>query len=410
MSTIFVRAAVLAAAWLPALAAAEPISFEQALGLALQHSQAVRAAQAAVRGASASVQAAGQLPDPLLRAGIDNLPVSGTDRWSTAREPMTMKRIGISQEWLSADKRSARENAARAKADREAAQQSVAEAEARLQTALAYVDAWYAGAALQLTTQTERHLREEFEAARSRLAAAAGDSAQVLERLAAAGIAEDESGAQRQLQAAALVGLQRWIGVLPDALAPLPALRLPAEQDFVAASATVTVLQSALALARQNAALAATDRTPNWTWELSYGQRAGHSDLVSVGVSIPLQIAPSQRQDRDIAAKQAMVEQAEAELAEAQRAATADYRSLAGDAARLQQRIARYQAAVVEPLRQRTLATLAAYRANQSPLSTWFEARHAEVDAQHKLLALQRDLARTQAQLAFKTTLQGIAP
>ena len=31
-----------------------------------------------------------------------------------------------------------------------------------------------------------------------------------------------------------------------------------------------------------------------------------------------------------------------------------------------------------------------------------FEARHAEVEAQRKLLALQRDLARTQAQLAFK--------
>jgi hypothetical protein len=33
---------------------------------------------------------------------------------------------------------------------------------------------------------------------------------------------------------------------------------------------------------------------------------------------------------------------------------------------------------------------------------TLFEARHAEVDVQRKLLNLQRDLAKVQAQLAFK--------
>jgi hypothetical protein len=33
----------------------------------------------------------------MLRAGIDNLPVTGSDRFSGTRESMTMKRIGISQ-------------------------------------------------------------------------------------------------------------------------------------------------------------------------------------------------------------------------------------------------------------------------------------------------------------------------
>lgn len=138
-----------------------------------------------------------------------------------------------------------------------------------------------------------------------------------------------------------------------------------------------------------------------------YGQRTGYSDLVSVGVSIPLQVAPSQRQDRETSAKLAMVDKAEADLAEGIRAATADYRTLAGDAARLQQRIERYQGSVVTPARQRTSAALAAYRSNQSPLTALFEARHAEVEAQRKLLALQRDLARAQAQLSFKPVVQG---
>ena len=51
---------------------------------------------------------AGQLPDPTLQVGIDNLPVQGSERFSTTADSMTMKRIGIGQEWVSRDKRSAR--------------------------------------------------------------------------------------------------------------------------------------------------------------------------------------------------------------------------------------------------------------------------------------------------------------
>jgi hypothetical protein len=73
----------------------------------------------------------------------------------------------------------------------------------------------------------------------------------------------------------------------------------------------------------------------------------------------------------------------------------------------LQQRIERYRASVVTPAQQRTMASLAAYRSNQAPLSELFEARHAAVEAQRKLLNLERDLARVQAQLALRPLAQG---
>lgn len=409
MSPPFLRVAALAAAILPALAAAEPLSFEQALTLAVQRSEAARAGRASATSASETARAAGQLPDPMLRAGVDNLPVTGADRFSTTRDSMTMKRVGISQEWLSADKRAAREASARAMADREAVQAAVAEAEARLQVALAYLDAWYADAALKLTTQTEHHVHEELEASRARLAAASGGSAEVLQLSSAQGIAEDESDEARQQQAAALVALQRWVGFRPDALTAGPEFPIAPESDYLSRHPMLAALQREVDVARSAAAVTAKERSPNWTWEVAYGQRTGYSDMVSVGVSIPLQIAPSRRQDRETAAKLALVEKAEAELAEATRAATADYRALSSDAARLQQRIERYQASVIAPAQQRTAAALAAYRSNQGPLTALFEARHAEVEAQRKLLTLERDLAKTRAQLAFKPLQQGAA-
>ena len=322
---------------------------------------------------------------------------------------MTMKRIGISQEWLSRDKRNARQAVADALVDRAGVSVQATAAEARLQTALAYLDAYFAAEALKLTTLTEHHVHEELEASRARLAAATGGSAEVLALTAARGIAADETAELQQQQGAARVALQRWVGVQVDELSAVPSLVAPAEQAYVAASASVLAAQRDIEVARQIAAVAASERQPNWTWEVSYGQRTGYADMVSFGVSIPLQVAPAERQDRETAAKLALVVKAEAELVEATRTASAEYQALASDAQRLQQRIERYQSGVVTPAQQRTAAAMAAYRSNQATLAGLFEARHAAVEVQRRLLNLQRDFAKTQAQLAFRPLTLGAA-
>jgi len=320
-----------------------------------------------------------------------------------------MKRIGISQEWVSADKRAAREAAASAMARREALMEQVAAADARMQTALAYIDAYFAGEALSLTTQNEKHAREALEAGKGRLATVSGNSAEVLGLAGALGVAEDESADVRQQRAASEAVLRRWTGTPADELdAPDPGF-VPALDDYVARNPAVVAKQRDIDVARQEVEVTRLNRKPNWTYELSYGQRQGRPDLLSFGVSIPLTVSPAARQDRETAAKLALVEKAEAELAEARRVSAGEYTALAGDAQRLQERIDRFQAGVLAPLRQRTATSLAGYRSNQASLATLFEARHAEVEARRRLLALQRDLARARAQLAFKPVSQGAA-
>jgi outer membrane protein TolC len=396
------RCAVLCACLLPAPAAADPLTLAAALQRAVERSEALRAARAGVAGATETARAAGQLPDPNLRVGVENLPVTGPDAFSTARDFMTMKRIGISQEWVPQHKRALREAAARATVGRESVLAATATADTRLQTALAYLDAWFAEQGLELATQAERYLREAYETARARLAASAGGSPEVLALQAARGMAEDDTADIRQQRAIAAVALQRWVGVPPGTLAAVDRLPVPAEADWVAAHPTVLALERDVEVARQAAAVAAKERSPNWTWELAYSQRSGYSDMVSFGVSIPLQIAPERRQDRDTASRLAQLDRVQAELEEATRAAQAEYRSLAGDTDRLQARIARYRDAVLAPAQQRTAAALAAYRSNQAPLTALFDARNAHLDSQRRLLGLQRELARTEARLAFR--------
>ncbi len=409
MSILFLRAAVSAAALLPYLATAAPLSLSEALQFATQRSETTRGARASALSATEAAKASAQLPDPTLRIGVDNLPATGTDRFHTARDSMTMKRIGISQEWLSADKRAARQAAADAGVGREAVLAQAATADTRRQTALAYVDAFYAGESLKLATLMAHHAHEELEASRARLSSDVGSSQEVLALTGAKGASDDETADILQQLGAAGVAFQRWVGMPPDELLPPGAFVLPGEDAYVAAHPTVVAMQRDVEVATRTAAVAASNRKPNWTWEVAYGQRTGYSDMVSVGVSIPLPLAPGERQDRDTAAKLALVEKAEADLSEATRAAVSEFRTLRNDEQRLEQRIDRYRTGVVVPASQRTAAAAAGYRSNQGTLVALFEARHAEVEAQRKLLTLQRDLARTQVQLAFRPLPAGVA-
>ena len=391
------------AAW----ACATPLSLDQAADLAVQRSQTTRAARAGALGAAEMAAAAGQQPDPMLTFGIDNLPVTGPNRFNSGAEDMTMRRIGVSQEWVGAEKRAAREAAAGAVHRRERTTERVAAAEVRLQTAIAYVDAFFASRAVALSMSNEMHAREELAAAQGRLSTISGSSAEVLGLSSALGRAEDESADQHQQEGAAFASLARWIGAPVGELAE-PQLRgAPAQAEYVASHPTVLARQRDIEVARQEVEVARLNRKPNWTYEVSYGQRRDRSDLVTVGVSIPLPVAPAARQDRESAARLAVVEKAEADLAEAQRAASGEFAVLVNDARRLQERVERYRTAVLKPLAQRTEATLAAYRANQASLMALFESRHAELDAERRLLVLQRDLARVQVQLVFKPVVQG---
>ncbi|MDP9123607.1 MAG: TolC family protein, partial [Pseudomonadota bacterium] len=109
MHSHLLRAVAMTAALLPAFAPAAPLTLGQALDLAVQRSESTRSARAGGLSAAESARAAGQLPDPTLQAGIDNLPVTGAGAFRTTSDSMTMKRIGISQEWLSSQKRTARQ-------------------------------------------------------------------------------------------------------------------------------------------------------------------------------------------------------------------------------------------------------------------------------------------------------------
>ena len=349
MVHLILLATVLVATALPDSASAAPLSLSSAVELAVQRSETARSARAGVASAAEAARAAAQLPDPMLRVSMENLPSPAPTASARHANSMTMKRFGISQEWLSGDKRDARRAAAEAAVGKESVQERIAAADARLQTALAYIDAFYVGEALQLTTLMEHHAHEQLETARARCR-----------------IGERQQRGGARARRCARHGRGRVRGAAPAAerrARRAPALDRNARRRARRADRLSVPKRGRLRQCRSDGGRAAargrgrahggggrrrSNRRPNWTWEVAYGQRTGYSDMISFGVSIPLPVAPAARQDRETASKLALVDKAEAELTEAIRAARRRIPALVSDMQRLQERIERVRSGVLD--------------------------------------------------------------
>src|SRR5882724_8455820 len=104
---------------------ADPLSFSAALTLAEGSSADIEAQTAGLEAARSASRAAGALPDPKLALGVDNLPVAGPDQWRVNRDFMTMRKIGVMQDFPSGSKRQAEAATANATVDEADAQRRV---------------------------------------------------------------------------------------------------------------------------------------------------------------------------------------------------------------------------------------------------------------------------------------------
>lgn len=77
----------------------------------------------------------------------------------------------------------------------------------------------------------------------------------------------------------------------------------------------IAVLDREEEVARTEVRLAEANRKSDWSVEVAFQQRGStYSNMLSVGLSVPLQWDRARRQDRELAARLAMADQAKGEL------------------------------------------------------------------------------------------------
>ncbi len=403
---VVVGALLLAA---PAAAAADPpLTLAEAQRRALARSQALPAQDAMAVSAREMAHAAGQFPDPVLKFGVDNLPVDGANAWNVSAEPMTMRRIGVMQEWPNAQKRDARRARFEREADRALTERSAAAAAVMRDTALAWLDRYYAEASVALYDEQAAETRLEVEAAEAAYRAGRGSQADIFAaRSAVAMLAERSSEARRRV-ASSITMLARWLGSGADAPlagrpdfadAPLAHDRL---DDLLQRHPAIAVLAQQEAVASAEVKLAQANRDPDWSVEVMYQQRgSAFSNMMSIGISVPLPWDRANRQDRDVAARLAQVDQARALWEEALRAHRAEVATMLEEWSNGHERLRLYDSELRPLARERTTAAVAAYRGGRASLAEVLAARRGELDVRRDVLQLERETARLWAQLAF---------
>lgn len=385
-----------------------PFTLDAALQSATDHSASMQAAQASVRASSEAAVKAGQLPDPMLKAGIDNLPVNGGQRFTVGQDFMTMRRIGIEQEWVSGDKRRLRSALANEQVGRERAGYLVQLASVRQQTATAWLNAVYAKQALALQQALLDHMNHEFDATKASYRGAKASAADVVQARAMLAQTQDQWLKARQVYQTALIALSRWTAVpASDVTGTPPAPEsfvssLPPDELRVSQPALITAADD-IAVAEADTAVANSERRPNWTWEVAYQQRGGaYSNMVSVGVTIPLPLDRRNHQNRDVAEKAELATKARLMYEDTLRQVQADIRTQSETLRSGRERIANLSASLLPAADQRVQLANAAYRAGTGSLADTFAARRAQLDAQLQVLDLRRDVSQTWAQLEYQ--------
>jgi len=396
---------------------AAPLTIDDALRLAQERSRQLPAQEAAAAASRELAVAAGQRPDPTLKVGLNNLPVDGPDRFSVSRDFMTMRSIGVMQEFPREGKRKARTARFEREAEAADAGRDLVLANLQRDTAVAWLERHFQERVRDVLVLQRDEARLQIDAADAAYRGGKGSQADVF--AARSGVAQIEdrlARAERQI-ATATTQLARWVGrAAAEALAAPPALDavpLRAEQldAQLAHHPQVEVLVRQEAMARADAELAQANKKPDVSVELMFSQRgSAYANMVSVNLSVPLQWDPKNRQDREVSAKLARVDQVRAEREEATRAHVAEALAMLQEWRSDRERLTRFDASLLPLAAERTRAATAAYRGGSGPLTAVLEARRGEIDTRVERLLLEMDAARLWAQLNHLVPVDRNAP
>ncbi len=377
---------------------AEPLTFNAALERTAAEAPSLRGRAAGVSAAQAAAIAADRLPDPTLDVGIQDFPVTGPDAGRLNRDNFTMQKIGISQQFINPAKRHAR--AARASAD-----VGIAEADARvearnvrLQTALAWIDLYYAERRLKQLTLLDASLGDLQSTVSARLASGSARPSQALEPDQLRAAVNDRRAELSANVAKARAMLARFTGdPNPEVAGAPPELMV----DRTMLLAAVAALPSLRAMDAQTVAadadtqLARADKRPDWKVSAFYGRREpNYGDLVSVGVSIDLPFFSKRRQDPRIAAAASEAERARFDRMAAEREVLASLEGDLADHLMHHQRLENARNTLVPLTKRRAELDMASYAAGKLDLGSALLSSLALAEAEIDALAREADVAR----------------
>jgi outer membrane protein TolC len=383
----WITAVTLAAAAAPALAGADADDALRALVVeALEKNPEIRAARAEAEAARQRVSPAGALDDPMLEAGLVNVP---TDSWRLNREDMTMRMLGLSQRLPFPGKRALRRELAEREAENaEHAWRETANRIAR-EVKMAYLDLALARESARLVRENIAVLEQFLRFVESRYAVGQGTQADVFKAQTQLARMREELLRMEREQPVMEAELARLLG--RDTAAPIAA-PLPAPRDAkldLAALREAALARRPQLLALRNTVdrsaaaieLARKDYSPDFELRLQYGRRENmpdgtkRPDTMSFIVALNLPIWGGEKIDPRIAEARAMRDQAASLYRAQQNEVFARLRQQVEIAEQSRRSVALYDDAILPQARLAVESALAAYRVGRVDFLTLLDSQ-----------------------------------
>lgn len=389
-------------------AQSSPLSLDEALRIATAGSPSLRAAAMGIQASQEAAVAAGQRPDPVLRLGVNNLPINGDDRFSLTQDFMTMRSVGVMQEITRGDKLKAR--SARFNRETEAAEanRALVLTNLRRDTAMAWLDCYYQERMLDLLRSQRAEAVLQIEASEAAYRGGRGAQTDVFAARSMVAQMDDRIRQTEKQIGTARIRLARWVGDAAAQILDSPPnlesvhLDLASLEGQLAHHPQIAWMTKQEEVARADVDIAQSNKRADWSVELMYSQRGpAYSNMVSVTASVPLQWDQKNRQDRELAAKLAVAEQMRAQREEAAREHIADTRMWLQEWQSNRTRLANYDSSLIPLSLERTRAAMAAYRGGSGPLTAVLEARRMAIDTHMDRLRLAMETATLWAQLEY---------
>ena len=357
----------------------EPVlTLEQAEKIALVDEPGIISQQWQMQSLSAQSIADGQLKDPKLQLGLNNMP---TDSFEFDQENMTQFKVGITQQFPSGNSLNIKQQKTKKQAELFLSKISDRKLSIIKEVRLTYFEIYYWEKAKKTIKQNKRLFSQLVNIVQSMFSVGRNNQQDLIRAQIELSRLDDRIIKITQKINTRRSKLSRWIGAKNSSHAlteQLPELVIPAiSDDFETLSQhffshpKILEIDKQLEISRKDIELMKESYKPGWALNVSYGYRDNmpngnkRSDFLSAGVSIDLPLFTANRQDKRLLAKERSYQSLKDKRVEMLRKLVADLQQEVANEEQLKKRHTLYNNLLLPQTKQQTQASLLAYQSDR---------------------------------------------
>ncbi len=388
--------------------AEEPLSLAETIQLATQNQPLLQSLDAAAASSRQAAIAEAQLPDPKIKFGVINLPVTNSNALRFDREDMTMVKVGIAQDVTPLKKREAASSRLLAEAGQFYTEQTATARLIERDAALAWLDVYEAQRKTALHQRMIADMTAERKVHAASISSGNAKTSDVLVMDTNISLTNEKRIFAQRDERKARAALARWIGksASRSISAELPVMTSILNHDAIQKQLEKhPLLQNSFqseTVAQYEVDIAQANLERNWGWEVGYGKRFNdRSDMVTFQVSIDLQLDRANRQDRRTAEKLVLVEKARKLTEDRRRQLSSELESAMADAEAAKALESENVTKLIPNAKAKLSIAQAGYISGKKTIGEVWQARRDMIDIELDQLSILTDKQRAAVKIRY---------